>query len=381
MQNLRDIIDKIKIAREKSDKLRGTPSKAISGYEIAVYSLLPLALIMAGSMPTSGIFFMPAILVLCYLLYRRFDILLPLSAIGAYGILALTLNYDILTVIYLVFLVFALCGLTVSAQLRPYLLSVTVAAVSAALGFFVGAGIVRLYSGPLPTVAEEYVLAERDDPLIAFVARYEYDHAELPTGVDRIERGEEGYGAEAIEYLASTVNDEVRGYLLYYCLHLGAVIGGIGYFFAVALNKRTAGPDDIGADEENIRRSTRALGGARRETVNVADMRTPRAFLWSCLLPAFVAGVVLEIIGGYDAISATIMHAFVTLPAAFAFITIMCYFASQFSGRGRIAANIVFGILCAVTAVSPVVLFFGSFIGVADILLNLRFWTQFLRSE
>ena len=382
MQNIRETIDKIKIARARSDELRRVQSKAVSRYEIAAYSVLPLALVMAGAMPSSGLILMPIILVLCYLLYRRFDAVLPLSAIAVYGVLSLTINYDILSVIYLVFLVFALCGLILSAQIRPYLLCVTVAAVAAALGFFAGAGVVRLASGKsLPSVAEEYVIAERDDPIVSFVARYEYDHAELPAGVNKIGRGEAGYADETIKYMSSVVNDEIRGYLLYYCLHYGAVIGGIGYFFAVALNRRTASCEDIGADEENIGRSTRSLGGVRRELVRVADMSTPRAFLWSCLLPAFVAGVVLEVIGGYDAISATIMHAFVTLPAGFAFITIMCYFASQFSGKGRIAADIVFGILCAATAVSPTVLFFGSMIGVADIVLNLRFWTQFLRSE
>ena len=369
-------------AREKADTLRSVGGRRASRYELGAYFLLPLLLVMSGAMPTSGIFLMPFILVLLYLLYRRFDAPLPFAVVAGYGICALLLNYDILTVIYLTFMAFALCGLILSAFIKPYLLSVTVAAVAAALGFFSGAGIVRLAEGrSLPTVAESYVTAEREDPLIAFAARFEYDHADLPAGVERISRDDERYGDETVKYLSSTVADEVKGYLLYYCLHFGAVFGGIGYFFAVALNRKTSSAEDVCADENTIKLSSRALGGARRECVPVSQMRIPRAFLWTCLLPAFVAGVALEIVGGFDALSATIMHAFVTLPSSFAFITLMCYFSSLFRGKGGVAARVVFGILCAACAISPTALFFGSMIGVCDILLNLRFWTEFLRSE
>ncbi len=333
-------------------------------------------------MPTSGLVLMPFALALLYLLYRRFDAPFPFAVVCGYGGVSLALNYDILTVVYFTFLLVALCGLILSAQLKPYLLCVTVAAVFAALGFFSGAGIVRLVSGArLNTVAEQYVMDERDDPIIAFAARLEYDSADLPAGVEKLDRGDEGYDDETVKYLSSVAADTVEEYLLYYCLHFGAVIGGIAYFFSVMLNKRTASAEDICADEKLIALSTRALGGARREVNRIADMRVPRAFLWSCLLPAFVAGVILEIVGGFDALSATIMHAFVTLPASFAFITLMCYFASLFRGKGRIAAYIVFGILCVASVISPTVLFFGSMIGVCDILLNLRFWTEFLMSD
>ncbi len=382
MQSLSGLKLKINSARETADRLRHVCSRPLSRYEIGAYALLPLVLIMAGAMPTSGLFLMPFALVLLYLLYRRFDAPFPFAVICFYGVFSLVLNYDILSVVYFTFLVIALCGLILSSQLKPYLLCVTVAAVCAALGFFTGAGIVRLASGAsLKTVAEQYVIAERDDTLIAFAARAEYDNAIFPAGVEKLGRGDEGYADETIEYLSSVAGDTIEEYLLYYCLHFGAVFGGIGYFFAVMLNRKTASAEDICADEKLIARSSRALGGARRETVGIANMRIPRAFLWSCLLPAFVAGVILEIVGGFDALSATIMHAFVTLPSSFAFITLMCYFASLFRGRARVAAHIVFGILCAASVISPTVLFFGSMIGVCDVLLNLRFWTEFLMRE
>ena len=68
----------------------------------------------------------------------------------------------------------------------------------------------------------------------------------------------------------------------------------------------------------------------------------------------------------------------ITLPSAFAFVTLMFYFASL---SQRKVARILLGLALAAVAVFPVALFVVSAAGVCDVILNLRYWVEFLRKE
>ncbi|MDE6401040.1 MAG: hypothetical protein K2L54_00330, partial [Clostridiales bacterium] len=174
-------------------------------------------------------------------------------------------------------------------------------------------------------------------------------------------------------------SDEFGEYIWYYCIHYGAVIAGIGFFFSIALNRKTSSCYDTDAAEQSLKKSTRALGGVRVMRTPIAQMKMPRSYLWTCVLPALITGLILQFVGGYEALAATCTHLFVTMPSAFAFITVATYFATLFNGKARIAAYIVLVVLAVLTVLFPVALFFFSIIGVCDCILDLRYWTEFIK--
>lgn len=332
-------------------------------------------------MPSVALVFMPFALPTLYALYRRFGAYFPISVVGGYGVFSLVLNYDVLTVVYFCMLFAALCGAIFSAQLKPYLLCATVAAVFAVSGALAGAGIVRLAEGvPLGEAAENYVAAEYGDPVIGFAARHYYDRADLPAEVQKLERGDDGYDTAVCEYFGAYVNETASLYTWYYCLHFGAVLAAVGYFVAVAINGKTGCVGDCGADGFVVA-DTGDIGPVFRESTLVSDMKIPRSYLWACLLPTFITTAVLEIVGGYGPLSATLMHAFVTLPTGFCFFTLLAYFASLFNGKAKTAARVVLIIIGILMVVFPLALFIGSLVGVCDVILNLRFWTEFIRRD
>ncbi len=353
-----------------------------SGYEIAAYAVVPLLLIAAGAMPSVAAFLLPAILPLLYLLFRRFGAVFPLTCVSMYGLLSLTLNYDVLTVLYFCFLIFALCGLILSAQLNHYLLCAAVCVGVAILGGFAGLTVIRVAEGkPLAAVAADYIVAEREDPFVAFLAENRYDGANIPADIGKLSPGDEGYYDAVTEYYSEYAHDDIETYGPYYCLHYSAIFAMLAYFVSVIIGRNTASAYDYDIGEPDIRLSTRCLGGIRRESVAIRDMKFPRSYLWAVLLPGLLTSIVLDIVGGYMGLSATVMHAFVTLPSAHAFVTLMAFFASQFNGKARIAAYSVFFVLMAAMMLVPMILFICSIIGLCDVILNLRYWTNFLRSD
>lgn len=368
--------------RIAAERLRAVPQRAPSAVEILSYAFLPLLFIMIGAMPMSGFILMPFTLPMLYLMFRRFGFFPPFFCIVFYGLLSLLFNYDILSVFYICFLAFGFFGLVGAMQTKPYLLCALLVSLCCFSGVLVGAGIVRLAEKkPIGEVAAEYVLSEREDPFLRVILEYFYEHDDVPEDMGKVEKDNPEYSLKAAEYAAKFIADDMKLYLPYYCLHFGAVYGAVGYFFAIFLNGRTCSPYDVGANEDNVKRSVRSLGGILPEKRRIEHMTLPRSFLWVCLLPAFVVTLILEFVGDFDPLSSFIMHAFVTLPGAFGFFTLLCYFSSLFSGKTKIAANIFFGIIAAVAVYIPVVLFFCSMVGICDSILNLRYWTRFLTEE
>lgn len=362
--------------RSHACELAAVPQRRIPLWEIALYALLPMSLVAAGAMPSTGIFFMPGALCLCYLLYRRFGALPPFFTIAFYGLFSLIFNYDVLTVAYFVFLTVAFFGQVYAAQYRAYIAAVLIAAITAVAGAAIGAITVRLVEGaPLSEVAARYVTEESDDPFISFLARAEYDGARRVD--DKKRPGDEGYEQAYTEYYAQFVREEAESYTVYNCVHFGAVFGAACYLFAVALNRRSSSCEDVGSTPDSLRDSVRSLGGAAR-TCAIRDMRVPRMYLWACLLPALVAAIVLSVVGELAAATATVTHAFITLPSAFAFVTLMFYFASLSKSA---ISRVFLALALAATAIFPVALFVVSAAGICDVILNLRYWTEFLRSE
>ncbi len=383
MKSLEKAIDAAKSRREKilcdMNALAATPQKPVSPYEIASYAVIPPLFIMAGAMPSSALFIIPVLLPLLYLLFRRLGACLPVACVLNYGLFSLVFNYDVITVVMFCFLLFSIVGLISACQTAPYLLCATVAAVFAVTGATVGYAVVRQVCGkPVYDVAAEYVVTEREDPIIGFFNSEIYENAEIPEDLQKLDKGDDGYDLAAAKYSSETVAAEVKGYAFYYMLHYAGICAAIGYFFAVAINRRTVSPRDDGVTEKAVKSSTRALGGVVREKTPISGMKLPRAFLWTCVAPSLVASIVVDLIGNMESLSATVMHAFVTIPGAFAFFTLIMFFASLFRGRARIAAYIVAGVIAAAMLMFPAVLFFGSMIGVCDCILNLRYWTRYL---
>ncbi|MDE6029106.1 MAG: hypothetical protein K2F90_02145 [Clostridiales bacterium] len=349
----------------ETDKHSSNLNSPPSVCEVLLYAIIPFLLIAAGAMPATAIVILPITLPLLYLLYKRFGPYLPLGCIAVYGVLALSLNYDILTVIYCVTLFFAFCGLAVCMQFLPaqYLLAAAVAVVFAVVGAFVGVGIVRGAEGvPVGDIAARYVVAERADPVISYLARDYYDGEKPQPDEVKLKPTDVGYADAAIKSLSEWAKDDFDTYTWYYCIHCGALLGLVGFFIATGLNGKVSGR------------------GNSRFTAKIGSMRLPRSFLWTMALPATVTGLLLGFFGGYEALSATVMHAFCTLPSAFGCYTLLGYFASLFRGKARVAAYIVFGIIGVVAVLFPFASFILSIFGVCDCILNLRYWTEYIRS-
>lgn len=370
-------------SRAEAQKLRNIPQRKVSPYECVLYALVFPLLLMAGAMPLTALILLPFVLPVLYLMYRRFGAYLPFSCVLCYGGLSLLFNYDVLTVVYFVFLLVALCGLILSAQLSPYLLCAAVAGIFAVAGALSGIGVVRLAENrPLGAVAEQYIIAEQSDPIIKFFSERYYERADIPDDIGRVDKTDERYGEACAEYLAEFAGRDFGEYSWYYCVHFGAIISELAYFISVIVNRRTASCYDRAATADEVSLSTRCLGGVRVEPKRIADMRVPRAYLWAVAGPALVAGIVLDIIGGYAALSATIIHLFVTIPSAYAFVTVAAFFAALFkSKRAAVAAHIVLGLILAAMLVFPMALFICSLIGVCDVILNLRFWANFIMRD
>lgn len=333
--------------------------------EVLLYFIIPFLLIAAGTMPSTAILILPVVLPLLYLLYKRFGPYLPLGCIVFYGVLSLSLNYDILTVVYSVTLFFAFCGLAVCVQFCPsqYLFAAAVAACFAVLGAFAGVGIVRAAEGtPMGDIAARYVMNERADPVISYFARDYYDAQKPQLDEVKLKPADDGYDEAAAKSLSEWAKDEFDAYVWYYCIHCGVVLGFVGFFIVAGLNGKLGGR------------------GNARFSARIGNMKMPRAFLWTMALPATVTGLLLGFVGGYEALSATVMHTFCTLPAAFGCYTVLGYFAALFKGKARIAAYIVLGLIGVTAVVFPLALFILSIFGVCDCILNLRYWTEYIRN-
>lgn len=333
--------------------------------EVLLYFTIPFLLIAAGAMPSTAILILPITLPLLYLLYKRFGPYLPLGCIVFYGILSLSLNYDILTVIYCVTLFFAFCGLAVCVQFLPsqYLLAAAVAAGFAVLGAFVGVGIVRGAEGqPVGDIAARYVIGERADPVISYFARDYYKSEKPQLDEVKLKPTDDGYDEAAAKSLSEWAKDDFDAYIWYYCIHCGVVLGLVGFFVAAGLNGKLGGR------------------GNARFSAKIGDMKLPRSFLWTMAIPATVTGLILGLFDGYEALSATVMHTFCTLPAAFGCYTLLGYFAALFKGRARVAAYMVFGLIGVAAVLFPLALFILSVFGVCDCILNLRYWTEYIRN-
>ena len=291
---------------DKAHALRRVPQRAISPCEALSYAVLPFLLIMCGAMPSSALFVMPILLCLLFVLYRRFGLYLPAACVIAYGAISLAINYDILTVVYALGLLFGLCGLVLAVQFPNYLACAVISAVAAIAGALGGVGIVRLAENkPITDIAAEYVVAERDDPIIGYFSRDYYADLKLPPDIEKLDPADPDYDLAAALSFGEWASDELGEYIWYYCIHFGAVFGVVGYLIALWLAQRTYScydfltpPERSAHSEEVLGRGTRALGGMCLSCPPIRDMRMPRSFLWACVLPTAVVGITLEIIGG-----------------------------------------------------------------------------------
>lgn len=368
------------LRHERIEKNRILPQKKVPLWELAVYMLLPAALVSAGIFPLIGIIIMPIALVLLYFVYRRYGIYLPIFVIAAYDSMSLTLNYNVMTVVYACFISTAFLGLVFAVQFKKYLLRAVIVYVMCVVGALGGCGVVALTeNSSVAEVASSYVVAHADEPFFDGLIRSLYESGDVSKD-ERVEADDPDYKNAATEYAAEHIREEAEGYVPYYCIHFGGIIALIAFFGAAIINNMTVSPFDENVTEKQICFSTRSLGGVHRDGISVRDMRIPRLYLLIFVLPAFIASIILGIAGGLDNVSATVMHAFVTVPSEFAFITLAAYIATLFNGKGRIIALIVLGLLFAANVFSVVFLVCSIF-GVCDTILNIRYWLGYLSSE
>ena len=351
---------------KNSEKTENKAQPAHIVCEILPIVSVPLLLTVAGAFPSCAIVVLIAVLPLLYALYRRFGPYLPLSCIVIYGAISLALKYNILTVIYCVALFFSFCGLVICMQFKPSqrLFAVAAAVCFSVIGAFVGVGIVRGAEGvPIGDIAARYVFCEKSDPVIAFFARDHYDNKKPARGEVKLKPNDEGYNDAAAKSFAEWAKDEFIEYTWYYCIHYGAVLAFVGFFAALCINEKVNGK------------------GNAELFARMGDIKLPRAFLWTMALPATVTGILLGVVGGYDALSATVMHAFCTLPAAFGCYTLLSYIAALFKGKAKVAAYIVLTVIGISAVLFPFAVFILSVFGVCDCILNLRFWIEYLKNS
>jgi len=384
---MKDVFEQFKVkagfaSAERIARLRGVPSRPLSVWETCLYFALPALFLLVGFIPAAALFVLPEILALLYLLYRRFGIYFPLCCIGTYMLVALVLDYDILTVIYGVSLVVGLCGVVVGCCISPYLASVAMSAVLSAVGAVIGVAIVLAASGTgISATASSYVLSHGDDPMVNFFARDYYNSATVAPDEEKLLPDDEGYYAAALGAFAERAGEDTEHYIWYYCIHYGGVCGAFAFFVAAVVNKRTSSAYDVGATEDSLIKSTRALGGVRPPQTDIADMKLPRAFLLSCVLPAFIASVVLYAVGGYDFLTSTVTHTFVTLPGAFGCFTLLAFFVRFCKGRLKAVATAALVVLGVSATVLPIVLFVLAIIGICDCVIDIRHWVMYILSQ
>lgn len=363
-------------------ELNRTPQRAPSRWEIVAYAALPVLLGLAGAFPTAALFLLPIILSLLYLCYRRLGIYLPLMCVISYGVLSLCFNFDILTVIFFCALVFGLFGVVMSCCVSPYLAGVAIAAAATVVGAIIGVAAVRISQNKsIGDIAAEYVISHENDSVIVFFAR-DYYASYTPSATEsKLKPSDAGYDSEATAKLAEWAADDYTRYVWYYCIHYGGLFGCAAFFVATFINRRTLGAYDHGVTEKELVSSTRAMGGIRGKPIPIGEMKLPRVFLLCCVLPAFIASVVLYAVGGYDFLTSTVTHTFITLPAAFGCVTLLAFFAGLAKGKGRIVAYIAVCVVGAAAVLFPLVLFALSVLGLCDSVLDLRYWTRFIMSE
>lgn len=367
---------------ERTAALRAVPAKRVPRREALLYAALPALFAVIGFYPVAAPFVLPELLALLYLLYRRFGIYLPLWCVGMYMLVSLVSDGDALTVIYGCGLVAGLLGTVVGCCIAPYLASAAMSAVTAALGAAVGVAIVLAASGVgLAATATDYVLEHGDDPIVGYFARDYYAAADVAPGEEKLLPGEPGYYGAALRAFAEAAGEETEHYIWYYCIHYGGVCGAFAFLVATAVNKRTSSAYDAGADEESLRKSTRAMGGVRPPQTDIADMKLPRTFLLCCVLPAFVASVTLYFVGGYDFLTSTVTHTFVTVPGAFGCFTLLAYFVRYLRGGARKVASVALVGLGVVATAVPIVFFVLGVIGLCDCILDIRHWTELILAE
>ena len=333
--------------------------------EVLLYVSVPLLLSAAGFFPTFALIILPEVLPLLYVLYRRVGPYLPLSCIIIYGATALILDYNILTVIFGLALLFGFCGLVIGMQFTQsqQLFAAAISVCFCIVGAFVGVGTVRGAEGmPMGEIAAKYALSERSDPVISFFARDHYDNEKTAAGEVKLKPADDGYYDAAIKSFSEWAKDEFDEYTWYYCIHYGAVLAFVGFFAALYINKKVKGR------------------GNAELFARTGDIRLPRAFLWTMALPATVTGMLLGVVGGYDALSATVMHTFCTIPAAFGCYTLLSYIAALFRGKARVVAYIILIAVGIAAVLFPFTVFILSVFGVCDCILNLRFWIAYLKS-
>lgn len=347
--------------------------------EYFLYAIVPCLLIAAGLFPTIAIVFTVTVLPILYLLYRRFGVYLPLSCIMFYGCSSLVWHYDILTVIWFLTLTFAFCGIVFAVQFDAYLASATVAVVFAIFGIMAGAGIVRLVEDKqVESIVYEYVVDNRNDAFIKSLSLDYYSRVTLPSHMQKLDPSDPDYELEATKSFAEYISKDMSVYLWYECVHIGALTAAVAFFIAASINRRSSSRNDSKHDVAELNSSIRSIGGVKKPIAAIADMRLPRAFLWTVALPATVAGTVLSFLGDYGPLSATIMHLFVTMPCAFGCFTLFAFFASLFNGRNRVIAHTLLAAIGVVAVIMPIVLYILSILGVCDCILNLRYWTRFI---
>lgn len=365
---------------DNARRLRRVRQKPPRVAEYILFAILPVMLAACAAFPKVAVVILPFIVPAMYVVYRRTGAYLPLFCIAAYGALSLALNYDILSVVYLCALFFSFAGVVFSAQISPVLASASAAAILGAVGTLGGVGVVRLAENkPVDAIAYDYVMQNANDPIVSIFARLYYKDAKLAPNIERLDPSHPDYKNAATIRFAEYVKEDLGAYYAYDCIHYGALLAVVGYVLSVVVNRKTSGRFDSAVRPSELAASTIALGGIGKKPPPLSDVRMPRAYLWTCALPATIAGVILQFIGVYPVLSAVFMHAFVTLPCAFGCFTLFMYFASLFRGKAVVCAYALFVTIGVAAVVIPLVLFILSVIGVCDCILNLRFWTEFIR--
>lgn len=278
---------------------------------------------------------------------------ISLVPIVLYSVAAFAFNYDDLLFIIVPTLVIGFTVTAVSVEkLGKYKLGASLAAggfILACVLSVMTLGLARGKSGD--ELVKEYVASGKDNVIVTLLAERAYEK-----GVDkehRLGKSDENYTSAALEYYGNELKIDAAKYLLYYLTGFGAEVGIGAYLLCLIM-----------------RRKLSSASGAKERTP-IKLMRLDRKYLLACVLPALVFSLV-GLIPDASPLVATVFNLLVTVPCAYAGLTLIIYAAALFKGKARIPAFIVAALILVACGIFPIGTLVLSAAGFGDAAIPLR---------
>lgn len=348
---------------------------------------------------------------------KRLHAATPFAVLTLWGVLALSLNFDWLTLVSLV-VTFVACGWdALLADRDNFLLSGAVCGLGAAVAAVAVCGAACLSLQTTPSqLCEDYALQNRDNFVIAHAANRYFD--KLETAEEKPPKGTPAYADRAVRAYAGHLRQTMASDFIYYLTAYPVTLALFGNFLFILQRKdalkrrrkredcppkaqsRAAASDTpptaqiahtsdggiplqmpkkrFSAHDDAQAREDAVLGEPAEHAVCVsasktdfAEMRLGRPFLWTVFVPVLL----FSLLGLLEVMQPVVAAAFnitVFLPCAAAGFCLTLYVARLCRGKLKTALTILFVVLGVAAVFVPYVTFALSVFGFCDCLINMR---------